>query len=102
MPVNSTLKTEWEVQAKAVYLLDPDTGEPTVALDISADSNGINLAEYGGVAVGPQNPVDVKTSGTTISQTPTITAGAYAEGDAVGGLLTFANAEEDDILGDGA
>ena len=27
-----------------------------------------------------------------ISQTPTITAGAYSAGDAVGGLLTFANA----------
>ena len=31
-------------------------------------------------------------SGITISQTPTITAGAYAANDAVGGLLTFANA----------
>ena len=30
--------------------------------------------------------------GTTIAQTPTITAGAYAAGDAIGGLLTFANA----------
>lgn len=30
--------------------------------------------------------------GITISQTPTITAGAYAANDAVGGLLTFANA----------
>lgn len=29
---------------------------------------------------------------TTISQTPTITAGAYTAGDAIGGLLTFANA----------
>jgi len=28
----------------------------------------------------------------TISQTPTVTAGAYTAGDAVGGLLTFANA----------
>ena len=30
--------------------------------------------------------------GTTISQTPTVTTGAYTAGDAVGGLLTFANA----------
>lgn len=30
--------------------------------------------------------------GTTISQTPAVTAGAYAANDAVGGLLTFANA----------
>ena len=30
--------------------------------------------------------------GITISQTPTVTVGAYSAGDAVGGLLTFANA----------
>ncbi len=30
--------------------------------------------------------------GTTISQTPTVTAGLYAANDVVGGLLTFANA----------
>ena len=30
--------------------------------------------------------------GITISQTPTVTAGAYSANDAVGGLLTFANA----------
>ena len=34
----------------------------------------------------------ITTSGTTISQTPTVTAGAYVADDAVGGLLTFANA----------
>ena len=39
------------------------------------------------------NPIgSVSTFGTTISQTPTVTAGAYSAGDAVGGLLTFANA----------
>jgi len=31
-------------------------------------------------------------AGNVISQTPAITAGAYAAGDTVGGLLTFANA----------
>jgi hypothetical protein len=36
--------------------------------------------------------VVVRSSSTTISQTPTVTAGAYAANDAVGGLLTFANA----------
>lgn len=36
--------------------------------------------------------VEVSTDGTTISQTPTVTAGAYSANDAVGGLLTFANA----------
>lgn len=34
----------------------------------------------------------VSTDGITISQTPTVTAGAYIANDAVGGLLTFANA----------
>ena len=35
---------------------------------------------------------EITSPGTTISQTPTVTAGAYSAGDAVGGLLTFANA----------
>lgn len=34
----------------------------------------------------------ITSSGTSISQTPTVTAGAYSANDAVGGLLTFANA----------
>jgi hypothetical protein len=41
----------------------------------------------------------VTTKGTTISQTPTITAGAYVANDNVGGLLTFANAT--DVSGSG-
>ena len=36
--------------------------------------------------------IPIESSGITISQTPTVTAGAYIAGDAVGGLLTFANA----------
>lgn len=36
--------------------------------------------------------ITAESSGTTISQTPTVTAGAYSANDAVGGLLTFANA----------
>lgn len=34
----------------------------------------------------------VTSSGITIAQTPTVTAGAYSANDAVGGLLTFAGA----------
>lgn len=34
----------------------------------------------------------VASAGTTISQTPAITAGAYAANDCVGGMLTFADA----------
>lgn len=39
-----------------------------------------------------EDDLGVETSGATIAQTPTVTAGAYSAGDAVGGLLTFANA----------
>ena len=46
-------------------------------------------ASTGGGATGE---VSVSSSGVTISQTPTVTAGAYVANDAVGGLLTFANA----------
>jgi len=56
--------------------------------DLNCNAN----IQVGNVDVGPANPVDVATEGITISQTPAITAGAYAAGDAVGGLLTFANA----------
>lgn len=38
-------------------------------------------------------------AGITISQTPTVTAGAYSAGDAVGGLLTFANASRESGAG---
>lgn len=45
-----------------------------------------------GITQSRQGNVVAFSNGVTISQTPTITAGAYAAGDAVGGLLTFANA----------
>jgi len=70
----------------------------------------INLAEVSGAAIGAANPVPAAPivagaavsstnrfpvtstgSSVTVSQTPTITAGAYAAGKAVGGKLTFAN-----------
>lgn len=41
----------------------------------------------------------VSSAGITISQTPTVTAGAYSAGDAVGGLLTFANAARESGAG---
>lgn len=37
-------------------------------------------------------PIEVYRDGITITQTPTISTAAYTAGDAVGGLLTFANA----------
>ena len=46
----------------------------------------------GSLPAGTNSIGTVATSGTTITQTPTVTAGAYSAGDNVGGLLTFANA----------
>lgn len=48
--------------------------------------------QVGGADVSTTNPLPVGTEGITISQTPVVTAGAYSANDAVGGLLTFANA----------
>jgi hypothetical protein len=65
--------------------------------------NRVQLEDPTGVATGtPANPLyidptgasaqPVITAGRTMAQTPTVTAGAYVAGDAVGGLLTFTNA----------
>lgn len=53
---------------------------------------GINSIGTVGLNAGTNNIGRVGSEGITISQTPTVTAGVYAAGDAVGGLLTFANA----------
>lgn len=45
-----------------------------------------------GLAAGEEYIGDVGTLGNTIGRTPTVTAGAYTAGDAVGGLLEFHNA----------
>ena len=54
------------------------------------------VAGYGGEEgdewIPPDGGIGVTSHGITITQTPTITAGAYVAGDAVGGLLTFADA----------
>jgi len=44
------------------------------------------------IAAGETHIGKVGGEGINISQTPTVTAGAYSANDAVGGLLTFANA----------
>lgn len=51
--------------------------------------SGLDLAN---VDIDSSEVLAVSSAGDTISQTPTVTAGAYAANDAVGGLLTFANA----------
>lgn len=58
------------------------------------DENGaqIDAANPLPVDIGAVGALAVSTEGITIQQTPTVTAGAYVANDAVGGLLTFANA----------
>jgi len=43
-------------------------------------------------STAPAGGITITVDGITIAQTPTVTAGAYVANDAVGGLLTFANA----------
>ena len=38
MPVNTNEATDWEVGAKAVYLLDPDTGNPVGSLTLPLET----------------------------------------------------------------
>jgi len=59
--------------------------------------NAVSGSEYqvdvvAALPAGENHVGQVGGEGTTITQTPTVTAGAYTAGDAVGGLLTFANA----------
>jgi len=58
--------------------------------DLNCNAN----VQVGNADAGTTNPVPVALRNpiTVIAQTPTVTAGAYTAGDAVGGLLTFANA----------
>ena len=53
---------------------------------------GASFSLGGSLPSGENHIGSVSSHGISISQTPVITAGAYVAGDAVGGLLTFANA----------
>ena len=68
-----------------------------MAQEAFIDGNQINDARP--LAVEQQGDTTVRSSSITISQTPTVTAGAYSANDAVGGLLTFAGAAR--VAGDG-
>jgi hypothetical protein len=61
------------------------------------DSRPLAVEQQGAVTVTGE--ITARSNSITISQTPTITAGAYSAGDAVGGLLTFAGAAR--VAGDG-
>lgn len=58
----------------------------------TAVANDAQIIAALSLAAGETHIGQVGSPGISISQTPTITGGAYAANDAVGGLLTFANA----------
>lgn len=75
--------------SSGLSLADIDVATPeTVVLGTGTASIG-KLGANSGVNIGD---VGIVAEGGTISQTPTVTAGAYSAGDNVGGLLTFADA----------
>jgi len=70
-----------EMAAGAAVIGTVTLGAGTATVGKLGANDGVDIGDVGVVA-----------EGATISQTPTVTAGAYDAGDAVGGLLTFANA----------
>ena len=64
-------------------------GTVTLLANSGVDIGDVDVTS---IAAGETHLGQVGGEGKTIALTPTITAGAYSAGDAVGGLLTFANA----------
>ncbi|MBU2395757.1 MAG: hypothetical protein KKH70_20675, partial [Gammaproteobacteria bacterium] len=66
----------------------------SAAIGKLAANSGVDIGDVDvkSIAAGETHLGEVGGSGITIQQTPTVTAGAYSANDAVGGLLTFANA----------
>jgi hypothetical protein len=70
-------------------------GNQVVLTGVDAAGDPVELRAEGSslqVNITDSEVLQVETSGATIPVTPTVTAGAYAAGDVVGGLLTFENA----------
>ena len=61
----------------------------TVDAEATIVPAGLTLAD---IDINASEEIAITANGITITQTPTVTAGAYSAGDNVGGLLTFANA----------
>lgn len=68
-----------------------DSTPLAVEVQNAAGAEAVNIQD-GGNSITIDGTATIASNGTTIQQTPTVTAGAYAANDAVGGLLTFANA----------
>jgi len=63
-----------------------DNGDGTYSLSVDGSDSGVILV------AGENHIGSISGHGKTISVIPAVTAGAYSAGDAVGGLITFANA----------
>ena len=61
-------------------------------IDFKASDESVKYKKATGAGTSGDPFVELNSDGIAISQTPTITAGAYSAGDAVGELLTFADA----------
>ena len=68
------------------------TANPGVVDLASNSGTDIGDVDVTSIAAGETHIGQVGGEGTTITLIPTVTVGAYSEGDAVGGLLTFPNA----------
>lgn len=73
-------------------------GDKSLKVCLQANS-GVNIGDVGIDQTTHGTTNLIATQGISVSQTPTVTAGAYSAGDAVGGLLTFANAAPGTGLG---
>jgi hypothetical protein len=100
--VEATLTTGSLAIGKLAANSGVDIGDVTVnnangvnAVMIQDGGNTITVdgtVTVGAITAGETHIGEVGGSGITIAQIPTVTAGAYSAKDAVGGLLTFANA----------
>ncbi len=89
-----------EVQVDIVTLPAANLGQKAMAASVSvvpasdiADATYVGDIKFGEAVIAGENHIgQVGVDGTEIVLIPTITAGAYTSGDALGGLLTFANA----------
>jgi hypothetical protein len=87
--------------------LGQKTKAASLPVTLASDEDSLNVAaaqathdnlnlnanlQVGDADVAVANPVPIQSDGDGLKQTPTVTAGAYAADDNLGGLLTFANA----------
>jgi|GEM_PF-1388066 len=77
-------------EAVRVLMFAYTSGTATITIEGTSATAGVFLSKS--IPTGINNIGKVGSDGISVSQTPTVTVGAYAANDAVGGLLTFAGA----------